>query len=149
MNSRDSFINTRVATAYASTAISSSDGVKTGAAIDITKAIGLKLVLEVSAWTAGTIGIQDVQFANDSSFTENVTTITSDEILMKNDRSSSTSAVAQTVLGAVGRRTICIENRATNGQKYARVRGIAASSAALTANIIALIEENKGPVVQA
>lgn len=147
MNSRDPFIQTRVATALASVAISA-DAVQTGAAIDISNAVGLAFILECSAFTDGQISVQDIQFADDSSFTENLVTITSDDILMKNDRSSTVSAVLQTVLTAVGRKKISVENRAINGQKYARIRTVSADSADLTANVIALVEEKQN-VVQA
>jgi hypothetical protein len=151
MNSKDHFFGTRVVTALASGARNSA-AVQTGAAIDISNAKSIALVHEVSAFSDGTAGIQDVQFADDSSFTQNVVTITSDDILMKNDRSSSTSAIAQTVLAATGRRKLSLENRAVNEQKYMRVRGVTVvgdSAVSLTNNIIALIEERTAPVVQA
>lgn len=148
MNSRDPFINTRKAKALASAALSS-DAVQNGVAIEISKAVGLSFWLNVTAYTDGDIQVQDIQFADDSSFTENVVTITSDDILMKNDRTSTVSAIAQTNLSAVGSRKISVENRAINSQKYARIRTITDNSADLTADVDVLIEETEGPVIQA
>ena len=148
MNARDHFFGTRVVTALASAARSSA-AVVNGAAIDISNAKSIALIHEVSAFTTGTSGIQDVQFADDSSFSENLTTITSDDFLLKNDRSSTTSAIAQTVLAAVGRRKLSLENRAVNSQKFMRVRTVTTGTVVLTSNVIALIEENEQPVVQA
>lgn len=148
MNERDHFFGTRVATALASAARSSA-AVQNGAAIDVSNVKGITLIHEVSVFATGTSGIQDVQFADDSSFTTNVTTVTSDDFLMKNDRSSTTSAIAQTVLAAVGRRKLSIENRAVNSQKYMRVRTVTTGTVDLTSNVIALLAENDSPVVQA
>lgn len=149
MNSKDHFFGTRVATALASAARSAA-AVQTGAAIDVSNAKSIALIHEVTAFTAGTAGIQDVQFADDSSFTVNVSTYTSDDLLLKNDRSSSTSAIEQTVLGATGRRKLSLQNLAVNSQKWMRVRGVTVGeSVGLTNNIIALIEEKTAPVVQA
>lgn len=149
MNSKDHFFGTRVATALASAARSSA-AVQTGVAIDISNAKSISLVHEVTAFTAGTAGIQDVQFADDSSFSVNVSTYTTDDLLLKNDRSSSTSAIAQTVLGAVGRRKLSFQNLAINSQQFMRVRGVTVGgSVGLTNSIIALMEEKIAPVVQA
>ena len=148
MNSRDHFFGTRVSTALASAALSSA-AVQTGVAIDVSNASSIALVEEVSVFATGTFGIQDVQFADDSSFAVNLVTITSDDFLMKNDRSSTTSAIAQTVLAAVGRRKLSLENKAINTQKYMRVRTVTTGTVSLTAGVIALIEENEKPVVQA
>lgn len=148
MNDRDSLRNARVSTALASVAITA-DEVQEGVAIDISKAVAIAIILECTAHTTGDIQVQDIQFADDSSFTQNVETITSDDFLLKNDRSSSDSAVDQTNLAAVGRSRISLENRAVNDQKYMRIRTISANSADLTANAIAIIKEGEGVVVQA
>lgn len=98
-----------------------------GAAINITNVDEIKHFISASAVAAGTVGIQDVQFANDSSFSVNVTTFTSDDYLNKNDRDSSTSAIAQTVLSAVGTKSLSLKNLALGEQKYMRVRSVASS----------------------
>lgn len=148
MNSRDKFIDTRVVTGLANTALSSAT-VTNGAAVDISNAVGIAAILQCFTFSTGTVGIQDVQFANDSSFSENVTTYTSDDILMKNDRTSATSAIAQMILAATGRRKLSFENRAVNGQKYMRVRVVTTGTVSLSARVDFLINEDKSPVVQA
>ena len=84
----------------------------------------IKIILSASAHTSGTVAIQDVQFADDNNFTTNVTTFTSDDYLRKNNRNSSVSAIAQTVLGAVGGTQLSLANLALGSQKFFRVRVI-------------------------
>lgn len=98
-----------------------------GAAIDVTGVERIKHFLRATAVAAGTVGIQDVQFADDSSFSENVDTYTSDDYLIKNDTSNTDSAIAQTVLSAAGAVSIEMKNLAKEGQKYSRVRTVASS----------------------
>lgn len=98
-----------------------------GAAINIVGVEEIKHFISASAVAAGTVGIQDIQFANDSSFSVNVSTFTSSDYLEKNDRSSSTGSIAQTVLSAAGTRSLSLKNLALNGQKWSRVRTIASS----------------------
>ncbi len=148
MNNRDHFFGTRVETALATAALSSA-ATQTGVAIDISNVAAIAFVEHVSVFATGTFGIQDVQFADDSSFTTNVVTITADDFLMKNDRSSATSAIAQTVLAATGRRKLSLENRAVNSQKWCRVRTVTTGTVSLTASVIALLEFNDQPAVQA
>ncbi|MFT6842659.1 MAG: hypothetical protein ACJASR_001428 [Psychroserpens sp.] len=148
MNNRDQFINTRVATALAAAAIAG-NAVQVGASIPVGNAVAIAFFLEVSAWVAGDIKIQDVQFADDAGFTLNVDTYTSDDILMKNDRSNDDiTAIDQTLLGGIGIRKLSIENRALNDQAFFRVNTITANTADLTAGVIAVIGESVSPVVQ-
>ena len=121
-----------------------------GAAIDITGVDEIKHFISASAVAVGTAGIQDVQFANDSSFSVNVSTIISDDFLGKNDRSSSTGAIAQTVLSAAGARSLSLKNLALNGQKYHRVRTVASSgSPDATFEVQTILEYLNSPQVQA
>jgi len=101
--------------------------VTAGAAIAIKGVERIVHVLSASARAAGTVGIQDVQFANDSSFTENVSTYTSDDYLNKNNALSSSSAIAQTLLSAAGSAKVSLANLAINGQEYMRVRAVQSS----------------------
>ena len=98
-----------------------------GVAIPTAGVDEFKHFINVTARAAGTNGIQDVQFANDSSFTINVDTYTSDNYLNKNDRDSATSAITQTVLSSIGTKSISHKNLAKNGQEYMRVRLVASS----------------------
>jgi hypothetical protein len=98
-----------------------------GAAIDITGVDEIKNFISASAVAAGTVGIQDVQFADDSSFSVNVSTFTSDDYLNKNNRMLSTSAIAQTVLSAAGSKSLSLKNLALATQKFFRVRTVASS----------------------
>jgi hypothetical protein len=98
-----------------------------GAAIDITRVDEIKNFISASAVAAGTVAIQDVQFANDSSFSVNVTTFTSDNYLNKNDGFNSSTAIAQTVLSAAGTRSLSLKNLALGSQKFYRVRTVASS----------------------
>lgn len=98
-----------------------------GSAIDISNVAEIKNFLYASAVEAGSVKIQDVQFANDSSFTENVSTYTSDDYLNKNDRMSATSAIDQTILTAAGTKSLSLKNLAIKGQKYFRVRTLAST----------------------
>lgn len=121
-----------------------------GTAIDITGVDEIKHFISASAVAAGTVGIQDVQFADDSSFSVNVTTITSDDYLGKNNRSSSTSAIAQTVLSAAGTKSLSLKNLALATQKYHRVRTIASSgSPDATAEVQTILSYLDQPKVQA
>lgn len=121
-----------------------------GAAINIKGVSEIKNFLSASAIAAGTVGIKDVQFANDSSFSENVSTITSDDYLGKNDRSSSIGAIAQTVLSAAGARSLSLKNLALNGQEYFRVRTVASSgSPDATFEVQTILEYLDKPQVQA
>ena len=147
-NSRDYFFNTRVSTALASSVITT-DAVQTGVAIDVSNVIAIAFTLQVSAWTSGSVGIQDIQFADDNAFTTNLVTYTSDDVLLKNNRSSSVSAITQSILSAVGRRKVSLENRAINNQRFMRVRTVSTGGASLTANVILIASESITPVVQA
>lgn len=98
-----------------------------GSSIDISGVSEIKNYLYASAVAAGSVKIQDVQFADDSSFSSNVSTYTSDDYLNKNDRMSSTSAIEQTSLSAAGTKSLSLKNLAINRQKYFRVRTVASS----------------------
>jgi len=149
-NSRNYFDRTKLVTALAY-GTRSSAAVQTGSAIDVTDAVALKFVLDAVSVTDGTVKIQDIQFANDSSFTTNVSTYTADADLIKNDSTSSTSAIEQTLLSAAGKSAVSIENKAVNGQKYARVRTVTvvgSSAVNLVSQVFAEIAYNYSPVVQ-
>jgi hypothetical protein len=149
MNNRDQFYNTRLETGLAQAAIAA-DAVQTGLSIALNRAVAISVFLDVVAYTSGDIKIQDIQFADDAAFTQNVDTYTSDDILLKNDRSDQlTSAIDQTLLAAVGKSKISIENRALNNQKFMRVRTVTANTASLTAGVYVIIGESETPVVQA
>lgn len=121
-----------------------------GAAIDVSGVDEIKHFISASAVAAGTAGIQDVQFADDSSFSVNVDTYNSDDYLNKNDRSSSTSAIEQTVLSAAGTKSISLKNLAKDGQKYHRVRTVASSgSPDATFEVQTILEYLDKPQVQA
>lgn len=120
-----------------------------GAAIDITGVDEIKHFITATAVAAGTNGIQDVQFANDISFSVNVTTFTNDSYLNKNDRLSSISAIAQTVLSAAGTKAISHKNLALEGQKFSRIRMIASSgSPDVTAKVDTLLLYLNQPKIQ-
>lgn len=121
-----------------------------GAAIDITGVKEIKNFLSASAVAAGTVGIQDVQFADDSSFSVNVSTFTSDDYLGKNNTNSSTTAIAQTVLSAAGSTSLVLKNLALNAQKYFRVRTVASSgSPDATFEVQTVLDYLDKPQVQA
>lgn len=123
--------------------------VTAGAAIDVTGVEEIVAVLSASALAAGTVGIQDVQFADDSSFSVNVTTITSDDYLRKNNRSSSTSAIAQTVLSAAGSAKLSLANLALGTQKYFRVRAVqSAGSPDATFEVQTVLNYGDKPQIQ-
>lgn len=150
MNTRNFFDRTKLVTALAY-GTRSSAAVQTGAAIDLTDVVGIKFVHDVVSRTDGTSKIQDIQFANDSSFTVNVSTFTADTDLIKNDSASSTSAIAQTSLSAAGKTAVSIENKAVDGQKYARVRTVTTvgdSAVNLVSQVFAEVVYSKSPVVQ-
>lgn len=96
-------------------------------AIDISGVSEIKNFLYASAVAAGSVKIQDIQFANDSSFNVNVSTYTSDDYLNKNDRMSATSAIDQTSLSAAGTKSLSLKNLAKDGQKFYRVRTLAST----------------------
>lgn len=147
MNIRDYFYPTKSATALAPATISSA-AVQNGAAISLEGVSAIKFVLDVYSRVNGTIKIQDVQFANDSSFTENVSTFSADEDLLKNDVMSSVSAIDQTILSAVGKRAIRLDNKAIKGQKFVRVRTETTGTVNLGAQVWAELRLDESPVVQ-
>ncbi|MEY2868975.1 MAG: hypothetical protein RIR01_1451 [Bacteroidota bacterium] len=121
-----------------------------GVAINISGVSEIKNIISASAVAAGTVGIQDVQFADDSSFSVNVSTFTSDDYLGKNDRTSSTSAIAQTLLSAAGSKSLSLKNLALNNQKYFRVRTVASSgSPDATFEVQTILQYLNEPQVQA
>lgn len=123
--------------------------VTAGAAIDISGVEEIVHFLHASAVAAGTVGFQDVQFANDSSFSENVSTFTSDDYLRKNNRSSSTSAIAQTVLSAAGSTKLSLPNLALGAQKYMRVRAVqSAGSPNATFEVKTVLNYGNKPQIQ-
>ena len=70
--------------------------------------------------------------------------------LNKNDRDSATSAIAQTVLSAVGGSSLAHKNLAKNGQEWMRVRLVAsAGSPDVTAKVDTLVNYLDKPQVQA
>lgn len=125
------------------------NAVVVGEVIDITGVDEIKHFITATAVAAGTNGIQDVQFANDLSFSVNVTTFTSDDYLNKNDSLSSTSAIAQTVLSAAGTKAISHKNLALGEQRYMRVRMVASSgSPDVTAKVDTLLNYLNQPKIQ-
>jgi hypothetical protein len=129
----------------------SSAAVQSGAAIDLTDVVELKFVLDLVSRTDGSTKIQDIQFANDSSFSVNVSTYTANADLIKNNSSSSTSAIDQTSLAAAGKSAVSIENKAINGQKYARVRTsttVGDAAVNLVSQVVAIVTYSKSPVIQ-
>lgn len=124
-------------------------GVVNGAAIDVTGVKEIVHVINATAVAAGSIKIQDVQFANDSSFSVNVSTFTSDDYLIKNDTMSATSAINQTTLAAAGSSKITLRNLALGAQKYMRVRAVAsAGSPDTTAQVVTVLSYGDAPQVQ-
>ena len=120
-----------------------------GAAIDITGVSEIKHFINATAVVAGNNSIQDIQFANNDSFSENVDTYTSDDYLNKNDRFSSISAIAQTTLTAPGIKTISHKNLAKKGQRYMRVRMVASSgSPDVTAEVKTILLYLDQPQIQ-
>jgi hypothetical protein len=125
------------------------DAVTAGAALDITGVEEIVHVISASARAAGSVKIQDVQFADDSSFSVNVATFTSDDYLRKNDRSSSTSAINQTSLAAAGASKLSLANLALDGQKYHRVRTVASASASdVTYEVQTVLNYGNKPKIQ-
>lgn len=125
------------------------DGVVNGAAIDVTGVQEIVHVINATAVAAGSIKIQDVQFANDSSFSVNVSTFTSDDYLIKNNTMSSTSAINQTILAAAGSSKLTLKNLALGAQKYMRVRAVAsAGSPDTTAQVFTVLSYGDAPQVQ-
>lgn len=109
----------------------------------------LKVFLDVTTWTSGSVKIKNVEFADDSSFTVNLSTFTSDDYLNKNDRISSVSAIDQTSLGAVGTKCISLKNLALNNQKYFRVNFLTgAVSTDLTFKSEVILEYLDKPQIQ-
>tara|TARA_R110000868_G_C10972986_1_gene771151 strand:- start:40551 stop:41003 length:453 start_codon:yes stop_codon:yes gene_type:complete len=98
--------------------------VTVGAAINVTGVQAILHTIKASAVAALTVGIQDVQFANDAGFTTNVSTYTTDDYLNSNDQDSASSAIVQTLLAAAGSSKLSLVNLAKNGQEFMRVRAV-------------------------
>ena len=98
-----------------------------GAAINIDGVEEIVNSLSASVVAAGSIKIQDVQFADDSGFSVNVATFISNDYLNKNDRMSAVSAIDQTILTAAGDVKLSLANLALNNQKWYRVRALAST----------------------
>jgi len=133
-----------------STASTAEDATINGSAILITGVQEIKAFIDVTAYTTGSVKIKDVQFANDSSFSVNPSTFTSDDYLNKNDRKSATSAIDQTSLSATGTKSISLKNLALNDQKYFRVNFLTGSvDTALTFKSEVLLSYLDEPQIQA
>lgn len=133
-----------------STASTAEDTAIPGSAILIEGVKELKVFLDVTTWVSGSVKIKDVQFADDSSFSVNVSTYTSDNYLNKNDRKSSVSAIDQTSLNAVGTKSISLINLALNNQKYFRVNFLTgAVNTDLTFKSEVILEYLDKPQIQA
>jgi hypothetical protein len=146
----ENLTNVKIVRSIALAQRTTSAQVVAGAAIDITGVDEIKHFISASAVAAGTAGIQDVQFADDSSFSVNVSTYTSDDYLNKNDRASSTTAIAQTVLSAAGTKSLSLKNLAKGTQKYSRVRTVASSgSPDATFEVQTILSYLNAPQVQA
>jgi len=133
-----------------STASTAEEATIHGSAILITGVQEIKAFIDVTAYTTGSVKIKSVQFADDSSFSVNPSTFTSDDYLNKNDRKSATSAIDQTSLSATGTKSISLKNLALNNQKYFRVNfltGIA--DTALTFKSEVLLSYLDEPQIQA
>jgi hypothetical protein len=98
-----------------------------GASINIDGVEEIVNSISASVVAAGSIKIQDVQFADDSAFSVNVATFISGDYLNKNDRMSSVSAIDQTNLVAAGSAKLSLANLALNEQKWFRVRALAST----------------------
>lgn len=124
--------------------------VTSGTAIDITGVESMLFCINATARASGSIKIQDVQFANDSSFSTNVITYISDDYLDKNNSLLATSAIDQTSLAAVGSSKIYLSNLAKNGQKFVRVRTISSATASdVTFEVQAVLDYANKPKIQA
>lgn len=124
--------------------------VTNGSAIDITGVEALLFSINATARVSGSVKIQDIQFANDSSFAVNLITYTSDDYLNKNNSLLATSAIDQTSLAAAGSAKISLTNLAKNGQKFARVRTVASAGASdLTFEVQAVLDYADKPKIQA
>lgn len=120
-----------------------------GTAMNIDGVSEIKAFIYATARAAGSAKIQDFQFADDSSFTTNVSTFTSDNYLNKNDRNSATSAIDQTELSAVGKRSIALKNLALDSQKWFRPRClVSAGSPDITFGVDVILQYLNEPKVQ-
>ena len=133
-----------------STASTAEDATIHGSAILITGVQEIKAFIDVTAYTTGSVKIKSVQFADDSSFSVNPSTFTSDDYLNKNDRKSATSTIDQTSLSAIGTKSISLKNLALNDQKYFRVNFLTGSvDTALTFKSEVLLSYLDEPQIQA
>lgn len=136
-----------------STASTAEDATINGAAIIIDGVKEIKVFLDVTAHAGGannSVKIKNVEFADDESFTVNKTTFTSDDYLNKNDRLSSTSAIDQTLLNAIGTKSLSLKNLALDNQKYFRVNFLTGSTSVdLTFKSEVILEYLDKPKIQA
>lgn len=132
-----------------STASTAEDATINGSAILIDKVSEIKVFLDVTTWTSGSVKIKNVEFADDSSFSVNLSTYTSDDYLNKNDRMSATSAIDQTILTAAGTKALSLKNIALNKQKYFRVNFLTGSvSTDLTFKSEVILQYLDSPQIQ-
>lgn len=153
MTYQDSLYGVDVFYPYAQTAITS-NGVINGSAIELKKAECYKLFLRVSAWVAGSVQIQDIQFDTVNTFNSaKLKTVNNTEtikFLLPNDNTLSNDDLTQTKLEAVGTKSIRFTGKiVTSEYKFFRVRLISANSANLTAQVIGIYNSSEKPVLSA
>ena len=149
MTIQDYFYGTRKTNLLLPTAISSATVTNTSA-VELKKGISYVMFLDVTARSNGSVQIQDIQLADDSSFTENVSTFSASSNagqVLANDRSSTVDAFTQTVMTTVGTKAIHFRSLATNGQKFMRARLVTVGgTVSLTTMVQMIALENEAPI---
>jgi len=148
MTNTDYFYGTRTIVGLLPVTLSSAS-VTNGLPISLEKGVSYKMSLVVYSRTNGTAQIQDLQVADDSAFTTNVTVFSASQNqnqVLGSDRSSTVDAFTQTLLNADGIKSIHFRPLGLNEQAFIRPRVVTVGTVALSAFIIVEKLETEAPI---
>jgi hypothetical protein len=151
MTHQDSLYGVDIIYPLPQTAIAA-DTLINGDAIELKRANCYKLFLQVSAYVAGSVEIQDIQFDTVNTFdSANLKTVDNSGVikfLLPNDNTLEEDALLQTKLEGVGTKSIRFPaGIVTSEYKFFRVRALPAGGADLTAQVVGVYENADKPII--
>ena len=150
MTNTDYFYGSRFVFPLSITALSSATVTNT-TAISLSKAISFAYCLKVTDWVSGSVQIQDIQVADDSSFTQNVTTFSASSNpnqVIGNDHTQTVNAFTQSLLSGNGEKNIYFRSLGRDNQAFMRVRLVSTGTVDLNVQVVGIKLESESPVIQ-
>lgn len=150
MTNTDYFYGSRFLFPLPLTALSSATVTNT-AAISLSKAISFAYCLKVTGWVSGSVQIQDIQVADDSSFTQNVTTFSASsnpDQVIGNDHTQAINAFTQSLLSGNGEKNIYFRSLGRDNQAFVRARLVSTGTVDLDVQVVGIKLESESPVIQ-